>query len=116
MYAYVRNNPMVHVDPDGQELHLVIYNSSGIDKQLMTRVAIGIASKYKAAGVKNVSYEIRQGKPSDLTQAAAELLPTPHSHFSKSGKTRKEALRYQTVKVGIIGNSVGTPLLILGSQ
>ena len=89
MYAYVRNNPMVHVDPDGQELHLVIYNSSGIDKQLMTRVAIGIASKYKAAGVKNVSYEIRQGKPSDLTQAAAELLPTPHSHLLEIRKDKE---------------------------
>jgi RHS repeat-associated protein len=81
MYAYIRNNPMVHVDPDGQELHLVIYNSSSIDKQLITRVAIGIASKYQAAGVKNVSYKIRAGKPGALTQAAAELLPTPHSHL-----------------------------------
>jgi RHS repeat-associated protein len=89
MYAYVRNNPMVHVDPDGQELHLVIYNSSGIDKQLMTRVAIGIASKYQAAGVKNVSYEIRQGKPGVLTQAAAELLPTPHSHLLEIRKDKE---------------------------
>ena len=89
MYSYTRNNPLNAIDPDGQELRLVIYNSSSLSKQLVTRVAIGIAAKYQKAGVKNVSYEIREGKPGALKQAAAELLPTPHSHLLEIRKDKE---------------------------
>lgn len=87
-YGYVRNNPMTHVDPDGKELHIVIYNSSTIDKQLVSRVALGIVSKYQKAGVKNVSYEIKNGKPGLLQTMKAELLPTPHSHLLEIRKDK----------------------------
>ena len=81
MYAYTGNNPIVYVDPNGRELHLVIYNSSGLSEQTATRVAIGIAAKYEKAGVKNVSFEVKKGTPGALTEARYEMLPTPHSHL-----------------------------------
>ncbi|MCZ2074053.1 MAG: RHS repeat-associated core domain-containing protein [Bryobacterales bacterium] len=81
LYAYVRNNPLMYVDPDGKELKLAIYNSSGLARNVATRVADRVAGMYRAAGVKNVTYTLHEGRPSAATAMMYGLGPTPHSHL-----------------------------------
>jgi len=54
-YAYVRNNPMIAVDPDGKELHLIVVDHSGMTQVQLQAVVNGIAQHFRDAGVQNVS-------------------------------------------------------------
>lgn len=81
LYAYVRNNPGKYVDPDGRELKLAIYNSSGLSSETATRIANRIAGMYRSAGVKNVKYTLHEGAPSAFRSMLYGLGPTPHSHL-----------------------------------
>ncbi|MBI4905289.1 MAG: RHS repeat-associated core domain-containing protein [Acidobacteria bacterium] len=87
LYAYTRNNPLKYVDPDGRELKFAIYNS-GLPTNVATRAADTMAMKFRQAGVKNVTYELRSGSPSFLETARYQLLPTPHSHMFEMRPSR----------------------------
>ena len=59
MYAYTRNNPLLYIDPDGRELRLFIWNRTGaVTSQQAASIGAGMAQKYSAAGVMNVSYSV----------------------------------------------------------
>ncbi|WP_238325960.1 RHS repeat domain-containing protein [Bryobacter aggregatus] len=62
-YAYVRNNPLKYIDPNGEDL--VVYYSLGSDVSDADRewfnknkasILAGIQAKFEKAGVKNVSF------------------------------------------------------------
>lgn len=95
LYAYVRNNPLAYVDPDGRELKLVIYNSSSLSEQSAARVGERIATKFREAGVKNVTVDLREGRPGFLQVVRFQSLPIPHSHLLelRNARTGNPALR-----------------------
>jgi RHS repeat-associated protein len=73
-YAYVRNNPLRYVDPDGRELAIAIYYS-GLTRQTAQAVATMVTQNFTEAGVKNVTFELTEGSPSLLT-TILYVLPT----------------------------------------
>ncbi len=63
LYAYVRNNPLKYIDPNGEDL--VVYYSLGSDVSNADRewfdknkseILAGIQAKFEKAGIKNVSF------------------------------------------------------------
>jgi RHS repeat-associated protein len=79
-YAYVRNNPLRFVDPDGRELKLAVHYV-GVPRDTAIAVVNTLVKNLTGAGVKNVSFELKKGPPNLLTLLSYELLPTPHSHL-----------------------------------
>jgi RHS repeat-associated protein len=68
MYSYVRNNPLIYVDPDGRELKMVVFLEGGKGNNTYTqRGFMRAANDIHKAGVKNVSIEFRSGKPDSKT-------------------------------------------------
>jgi hypothetical protein len=103
LYAYTRNNPLKFIDPDGRELKLAIYNS-GLPANVGMRVADMIAMKYRQAGVKNVTYELRTGSPSLWETFRYQILPTPHSHLFEM---RSNRVGDPTIRPGEAGHDWG---------
>ncbi len=100
LYAYTRNNPLKYVDPDGQELKLAIYNSSSLPRSAAARVADRIANILRGAGLKNVTYEVHQGRPGAATVGIYELTPTPHSHLLEIRPSRAGSPEIRTTEGG----------------
>src|SRR5262249_2432518 len=63
-----------------RELKVAVYYS-GISSERAKAVADAVTQNLSRAGVKNVSYELKEGAPSVPTVLRYELLPTPHSHL-----------------------------------
>jgi RHS repeat-associated protein len=85
LYSYVRNNPLLYIDPDGEELKLYIFNNSGYSDAVMAKVGHQMAKKFSTAGVKNVSYTV--------VHNAKDFKNDGHSKFIEftSGKSGKFA-------------------------
>lgn len=77
-HAYVRNNPLRYVDPNGEDL-TVVYSTAGLSdenaewfKKNKAAVFAAIQAKYKAAGVDNVIFKDRstltKGQLADLAK------------------------------------------------
>jgi RHS repeat-associated protein len=81
MYSYVRNNPLVAIDPDGKELKLIIVNSSKYNDATMQRVGNQIAGSLSKAGVLNVTVEISHSP----TWAKIESFFSSHVHSVEYG-------------------------------
>lgn len=58
MYVYTRNNPLIYIDPDGRELHIVLINTGGRDSNSMQNIGRGIVAKFQHVGVKNVDFTV----------------------------------------------------------
>jgi len=123
-YAYVRNNPMIHVDPDGRELRLAVYNSSQYSREAVQRAANIVVSRLRSAGVQNVSSEVRQGVPSAGDQARQGLVGllgfvtgSQHSHMAEVRSSRKgEGLLNSGIKEGEAGRNFNGSSAVDASQ
>jgi RHS repeat-associated protein len=62
LYPYVRNNPLMYVDPDGGELRIAIRDDSRFSIDVTRRAAERMAGTFRAAGVRVVSIEIQRGR------------------------------------------------------
>ena len=85
MYSYVRNNPIIAVDPDGRELRIVILNTGGYDANTSDHIARFVQGKFQSAGVLNVSYEVLNA-PSFLQILKAHLFTGPHTKVVELAK------------------------------
>jgi RHS repeat-associated protein len=79
-YAYVRNNPLRYVDPNGEDL-TVVYSTSGLSeenaewfKKNKAAIFAAIQAKYMAAGVDNVIFKDRSSLTKEQ-QAQLGALP-----------------------------------------
>ena len=98
-YAYVRNNPLRYVDPDGRELAIAIYYS-GMTRQTAQAVATMVTQNLTDAGVKNVTFELTEGAPSVLTRVLYGYLPTPDSHLLELRADREGSPRIRDKDAG----------------
>ncbi len=123
-YAYVRNNPMIYIDPDGRELRLAVYNSSQYSRDTVQRAANIVVARLKSAGVQNVSFEVRQGVPSASDQARQGLVGllgfvtgSQHSHLAEVRSSRKgEGLLNSGIKEGEAGRNFNASSAVDASQ
>ena len=98
-YAYVRNNPLRYVDPDGRELKLAIYHGT-LPAKTAQGTAEQIAANLTRAGVKNVTFELKAGSPGMLEVLRYGLLPTPHSHLLDLRDDRKGSPSIRSQEAG----------------
>ncbi len=84
----VRNNPLAFVDPDGRELRLAVFNSSQYSKETVRKATAIVVGRFQAAGLQNVTADVRQGIPSSgdhlrqgLVGIGALLSGSQHSHM-----------------------------------
>jgi RHS repeat-associated protein len=76
-YAYVRNNPLKYIDPEGEDLIIYMFFGKDLTEEQrkylqanMAKIQASIAEKFKNAGVKDV--EFREG--SSLTYAQKSMI------------------------------------------
>ncbi|MGJ5819756.1 RHS repeat-associated core domain-containing protein [Paludibaculum fermentans] len=89
MYSYVRNNPLVAIDPNGKELHIVIVNRSNLPPATIAAAAVGVRGRYQEAGVQNVNVSF-----------ASEV---PKSALGDKVNQHTVYLEYQTNHNGAVG-------------
>lgn len=75
MYSYVRNNPLIYVDPDGKELSLWLFVKDQSSRQNVVKAAPKIANDFHRWGVKSVHVHITSDA-SKVKQAIAPKLKT----------------------------------------
>jgi RHS repeat-associated protein len=81
-YAYVRNNPLRYIDPNGEDLVIYMYEGKDLTdeqkrylRENMKQIQAAIAAKFKKAGVEKV--EFRDGKQLTDKQVAAIRANSP---------------------------------------
>jgi RHS repeat-associated protein len=84
-YAYVRNNPLRYVDPNGEDL-TVVYSTAGLSdenaewfKKNQKAIFAAISEKFKAAGVDKVHFKDRGTLSKDERAQLAEI-PVKDKH------------------------------------
>lgn len=79
MYAYVRNNPMIAIDPDGREMKIILLNSAGYSGKTMDALSKNLQGTFTKAGVLNVSVEVINS-PTRWQAIKADLASVADSH------------------------------------
>ena len=79
MYAYVRNNPLIYVDPDGKELNLWLVVKDQSNRDRVIAAAPKIANDFHRWGVKQVNVHITSN----------------NCKFVINGKTDSVVVRYE---------------------
>jgi len=85
MYSYVRNNPLIAIDPDGRELKIVVLNTGGYNATTSDHVAKFVQGKFQNAGVLNVTYQVING-PSFWQTLKADLFSGAHTKVMELAK------------------------------
>lgn len=105
MYSYVRNNPLIFVDPDGRELKMVVFLEGGKGNDTYTKNGVmRAANAIHTAGVKNVTVEFRSGKPDSKTLAG---LNTDHVTVFRVQDPSEKSLAAKGMEALFGGSTIG---------
>jgi hypothetical protein len=74
MYAYVRNNPLIYVDPDGRELNLWFVVKDQSNRERVASAAPKIANDFHRWGVKQVSVHITSNNCTFVQNATSKTI------------------------------------------
>ena len=123
-FAYVRGNPLRFIDPDGRELKILVYNSSTYSNGVVQRAAELAASRFRTAGVQNVTIEVRRGTPSSAEHTLQGFVGiskfvtgTQRSHMTEVRPSRSgEGALNSDIKNNEAGRNFGASSAVDASQ